>query len=149
MPSKAAFEERDGGFFPLDDDGREMVRAARGKRLMLSAHVPRNLMHHRLLFHLLRRVCEGGAWSGDEESLLIWLKLRTHQVRAIVGPDKTHFVPDSISFESMDQLAFSKWFERAVHIICTELLGRDDWQWLRDEVAAAVDGRLPERRRAA
>ena len=148
--SKAAFIERDGGLFPLDDDGREMVAAVKGKRVMVTAHAPRNLQHHRLLFALLRRICESGAWQGDEEGLLEWLKIGTHHVRTVVGPDgKVYYVPESINFESMSQDKFRRFFDRAVYLICSRLLDREDWKWLRDEVSDAVDGGLTERARAA
>lgn len=143
--TKAAFIERGGGLFPLDADGQEMVQAVKGKRVMVSAHAPRNLQHHRLLFALLRRICEAGAWDGTEETLLEWLKIGTSLVRTVVGPDgKVYYVPDSISFESMSQDKFRRFFDRAVYLICSRLLGREDWEWLRDEVVEAVDGGLTE-----
>jgi len=148
--SKAAFMERDGGLFPMDNDGREMVAAVKGKRVMASFHAPRNIRHHRLLFALLRRVSESGAWQGDEDTLLDWLKIGTHLVRTVVGPDgKVYYVPQSIAFESMSQDRFRAWFDRAIWLICTRLLGREDWEWLRDEISEAVDGGLTERARAA
>lgn len=147
---KAAFIEREGGLFPLDADGREMVAAVKGKRVLVTAHAPRNLQHHRLLFALLRRICESGAWEGDEETLLEWLKIGTHHVRTVVGPNgKPYYVPESISFESMPQDKFRRFFDRAVYLICSRLLDREDWEWLRKEITESVEKGLPERRAAA
>lgn len=147
--SKAAFIERDGALWPMDDDGREMLTAAKGKRVMVHVHAARNILHHRLLFACLRDICQAGAWDGDEESLLAWLKIATGLVDMIVGPDgKPYYVPRSVAFESMAQDAFSRWFERACFVISSRLLKSDKWEELRDRFTAAVDGGLPDRRAA-
>jgi hypothetical protein len=149
--TKAAFIKRDGALWPMDDDGRELMAAmANDKRVLVNVHAPRNLIHHRLLFYLLKRVCESGAWQGDEDTLLEWLKIGCRHTRTVVGPDgKPYYVPESISFESMPQDKFRRFFDRAVYLICSKLLGREDWKWLRDEIHKAVEGDLPERMRAA
>lgn len=147
--SKAAFFERDGALFPMDDDGREMLAAVKDKRVVVHVHAPRNVLHHRLLFALLRDICQAGAWDGDEESLLAWLKIATGLVDMIVGPDgRPYYVPRSIAFESMDQASFSRWFERACFVITARLLKSDRWEDLRDRTIASLEKSLPERRAA-
>lgn len=144
--SKGAFIERDGGFFPMDDDGREIMTASKGKRVMLSVHVPRNIVHHRLLFYLINMLCEGGAWKGDREDLLDYLKIATRHVSTIIDPatGEVFYKTKSISFESMDQAAFRRFFDRAVFIACERLLPGQDGEALRDEINVAVEGDIGE-----
>lgn len=140
--AKAAFIARDGGFFPLDADGREMVAASRqNKPVMIHSHPARNPGHHRLLFALIRTMIEGGVWEGDEESLLDYIKYGVGHVRTSLGPNgAVHTVPKSINYESMDQAAFRRFFDRACWLICHRLLRSDDWEALRDELVEMIDG---------
>lgn len=145
--SRAAFIERNGGLYPMDADGEEIIKAMAGKKAMVNVHVPRNIRHHRLLFCLMKKLMDGGAWSGSKDDLLDYLKIATHLVRTLIDPadGKTYFVPESINFESMDQVAFARWFERVVYVVCQRLLPGHDWEELRDEIIDAVDGDLGQR----
>lgn len=135
--------------WPADDDGRAMLRAMPAtKEVMVHLHAPRNPRHHRLLFALLRMVIDGGAWEGDEESLLDAIKMETRLVRPVARINgEIVLVPRSIAFESMDQEHFNRWFERAVFVIASTLLGGMDWEELRDQVIEAADGELGARAR--
>lgn len=127
----------------MDADGREIVAAAKGKRVMLNVHVARNIRHHRLLFYLISKLMDSGAWDGTKDGLLDYIKIATHHVSTLVGPDgRTYFVPQSIAFESLDQAAFRRFFDRAVYVVCERLLPGYDWEALRDEITDAIDGNL-------
>jgi hypothetical protein len=149
--TKAAFIKRNGALLPMDEDGRELIAALPDdKQVIVSVKAARNPRHHRLLFHLLNRAIEGGAWGGDISSLLDYIKIGTHHVRTIVGPDgKPYYLPLSIDYESMPQDKFSRWFDRALWLICERLLGGHDWQELRSEIVETVDGGLADRARRA
>lgn len=149
MSTKAAFVKRDGVLVPCDEDGREIMAAlAEGRQVMVRVHAARNIFHHRKLFLLLRRVIDGGAWDGDEESLLNWLKIATGLVDTVVGPKgRAYYIPRSIAFESLPQDRFSRWFDRATFVISTRLLGSDDWRKLRDEIGEIIDGEMGRRAR--
>lgn len=153
MTTKAAFEKQNGALVPLDDDGREIMRAiADGKQVMVHVHAARNVRHHRMLFVLYKKLAEGGAWDGDVDSFLNWAKIGTGHVEPVIGPNgRTYFVPKSISFELMAQDAFARWWDRLVYLVFTRLLGGDDgsgsWMMLRDEIAALIDGDMGRRAR--
>lgn len=153
MTTKAAFiKRRIAGtdcLVPMDEDGREIMAAlSEDRQVMVKVHAARNVRHHRMLFALLRRCTDAGPWDGDEESLLTWLKIGTGLVDTVIGPNgKPYYLPRSIAFESMSQDRFARWFDRAVYLISTRILGCDDWQKLRDEIAEIVDGDLGRRAR--
>lgn len=128
---------------PMDEDSCDMMTAMKpGKVVLVDIFTPRNPSHHRLLFALFKKLCDGGVWEGDMNSFLDWIKFATGHVRVSVDHcGRPHYVPKSIAFESMDQQAFSRWFDRAIYIVVQRLLSADqDWQVLRDEIIAIVDG---------
>lgn len=144
MTSKACFIKTANGLVPLDDDGREIMAALKAdKKVMVHVHAARNPDHHRLLFAMFKKLRDGGVWSGDKDSLIDYIKYGTGHVRSVIDhKGQAHIVPKSISFESMDQVAFNRFFDRACWLICHRLLQRDDWQSLRDELIEMMDGPL-------
>jgi len=128
---------------PMDDDGRDMLAAWKeGKQCMADVHVPRSPRHHRMLFALMKRCIDGGAWEGSTDTLLDWIKYATGNVRTTVDHNgQVHYAPASIAFASMDQAGFREFFDRAVAAVCTRLLGDEDWEKVRDEIIEIVDGR--------
>ncbi|MCA1298000.1 DUF1367 family protein [Stappia indica] len=132
---------------PLDADGREMVEAmTAGKPAMVRLHTPRNIKHHRMFFALLRMATDSGAWDSSEETLRDAIKIACGCVDTIIGLDgRTYFKPRSMSFESMSQAEFSRFFDRAVFYVSTHLLGDANWQAVRDRIGEMVDGDLGRR----
>ena len=129
---------------PADADAAEMLAALPASKPFMGAFkARRNPQHHRLLFAMLRDVCEAGAWEGDTDSLLLWLKLRCRLVDVHVVDGRPLTVARSIAFASMDQAAFRRFFDRACYHVCDELLaGRGLYHRLwtqqkRQPVAAA------------
>ena len=148
MPSKAPYVR---GFhpavgpclLPVTDEGRDQIAALQAdKQVMVHIHAPRNVRHHRMLFTLLNRIVEGGAWDGTPDTLLTWLKIRTGHIDTHIdaATGQAYFIPKSIAFESMAQDVFSRWFDRAVFLIAQHLLDGADWEALRDEIVTIVDG---------
>jgi len=127
---------------PMDEDGRALMeKLAGGKPVMVNVHSPRNPRHHRLFFALYAKLVEGGVWEGDEESFLDWAKFGAgHVRRSIDHLGNMHYVPKSISFESMDQVKFARFFDRVCYLVFSRLLDGDGtWEKLRDDVTAMVD----------
>lgn len=144
--TKALFRKSAAGLFPTDDESRELLRSIKeGAEVMVTAKVPRNPKHHRLLFKMLQKVAESGAWDYDVDALLEWVKHRVGHVRVIEVAGKRYVRTKSINFESMGQTEFRKFFERAVFYISTEILGAQDWKQLHDEFVQMADGPQAER----
>lgn len=152
---QAVFVRQDRGFFPVDQDGEEMVAAvADGKQVMGSFRAARNPRHHRMFFALLRVLVDNtDLFAGDTElarrAILtdcrecdLWVHPKTGEVRVEVR---------SMAFEKMDQRRFARLFDRALYVICTDYLAGAEAEDIRQKVFEIVDG--PERsalgRRAA
>lgn len=149
MPTKApymrGFHPNIGAFLvPTTDEGREQLAALKaGKEVMAHIHAPRNIKHHKMFFSLLHKVIDGGAWEGDTDSLKDAVKIATHHVELVIGLDgETYLRLLPLTFESMPQDKFNRFFDRAVYYVSTKLLGNEDWETLRDEIAEIVDGDL-------
>jgi hypothetical protein len=140
--SKAVFVKRDGVLRPVDDQGLDILCSLKeGREVMVHIHAARNPRQHRLLFALLKMAIDGGAWEGDTDSLLDYIKFGVGHTRTSIDPaGKVHIVPKSINYESMAQDAFRKFFDRAVWLVCHRLLANDNWELLRDEIVETVDG---------
>lgn len=139
--------KRDGILRPVDDDGLEiLINLKEDQQVMVNIHAARNPRQHRLLFALIKMVIDGGAWDGDTDSLLEYIKYGVGHVRTSIDPDGVvHTVPASIKYESMPQDKFNRFFDRAVWLISSRLLANDNWEGIRDDVIEAVDGGLTER----
>lgn len=153
--SKAVFARRGHGFVPVDQDGEDMLAAVKdGKQVMGTFKAARNPRHHRMFFALLRVLVDNAdLFAGDTElarrTILtdcrecdVWFHPKTGEVRVEVR---------SIAYERMDQVRFSRLFERALYVICNDYLAGADADGIRQQVFDIVDG--PERsslgRRAA
>lgn len=113
-----------------------------GREVMISARRPRNPKFHRLAFALLRLVVENTDRWSDEADLLQDLKLATghveKRVSALTG--EVYAAPRSISFASMDEDKFKRWFNRAAYVLATDVLHVAP-QTLIDEVNAMIEPR--------
>lgn len=110
------FLQRTGNF--LAPDGDESIAALEtipmGKTLKAEVTQPRNIKHHKLFFALCGRIGAGigkpAAWVADA------FKVETGTFTVYHYGGKDHMVLGSISFASMDQIAFREFFERCVEI---------------------------------
>ena len=96
----------------------------KGQTALLSYWKPRNIKHHRKLFALLNKVISSGGWDYDLDSLLHFVKLNAGYVALVFIPQIQEYiqVPKSISFASMSQDEFEKFYDKAIEC-CAQLLG--------------------------
>ncbi len=97
-----------------DDAARELLRRIRlGRTVKADVTSPRNVKHHSKFFALLNTVWSAtGDWPSVED-LLIELKIRLGITKEVVIRESGEVVKilGSISFASMDQDAFDKFYE--------------------------------------
>ena len=105
---------------PDDADAIEYAQAAKeGQLFVIDLKVQRNVKQHRLFFRLLNFVVNQSDKYTSVDQLLVSLKIATGRVDTIIGRDgKTYFVPQSISFASMDGVKFQRFFKACVDLIC-------------------------------
>lgn len=148
--TKGSFIRRGNTLVAADDATAEILSALpEGKEIVVPVKASRNPRQHRMFFALLNEVIKAGAWEGDTDSLLYWLKLRNRHVHVMEVNGSTIASPRSISFESMPQDKFMRFFDRSIYFICTELLADEEWEKFRDDFIARVEGPYRDQRDAA
>lgn len=101
--------------WPADDESvAEFAKLPQDKPLQVEAKQPRNIKHHRLYWKLCARI--GHGIGRDAEYIDRAFKIETGHVDVFSYGGKAHLVPRSISFDKMDQLAFSQFFESCVQV---------------------------------
>lgn len=146
MKTALVLVKRDGGLFPVDDEGKaEIDRLAPGKECLAEIRTPRNVRQHRLFFKLLQVLVENSDDFDDIDDALIRVKIATHEVDVKIEKDTgtAYFVPRSIAFASMDGTRFGRLFDRALYVITERWLVGMDRDELRQQIYDMVDG--PER----
>jgi len=89
-----------------------------GKDVLLRVFKPRNIDHHRKLFAILNCVCSNSETYQDVDELLTIVKIATGFTTAVQGLDgKIYRIPKSISFASMPQDVFERFFKRATYAL--------------------------------
>jgi hypothetical protein len=116
----------------------DLAKLGTKKPVMVDVRQPRSLPMHRLLFALLRKVCEN-CEGVSENALLSWLKVQLGHVDYMpLGLGRSYAAPASISFASMDQGAFQVFFDGAVDLICEQIIPGLDKPALLKEVQELV-----------
>jgi hypothetical protein len=121
MSGEIFMERTVGGLKPCDDYGIEVLRKIKmGEVIQCELNKPRNLAHHRKFWALLNVFwAAAGEWS-SAYAVLIELKVRLGHVQKVVIRETGEIVsvPRSISFASMDQMAFEEFYERSLIELC-------------------------------
>ena len=117
-----------GTLVPADEECAErMQRVKDGALVMVSARTSRNPVQHRLLWHLARLVADNSDDFLNAEHVVEQIKIGTGLTDNVllripgVG-DVIQMRGRSIAFESMPQMEFEEWFERALDYVVTDLL---------------------------
>lgn len=114
-----------GAFVPDGEADQERCKRFKlGEVVRAKVSKPRNYEHHKKLFALLRFIAENSDIYNTERKALTVLKILTGHVEFIADPRTGELVaqPDSISFEAMDQIEFSEWYENAVKAACQHVV---------------------------
>jgi hypothetical protein len=121
-----------GGLAPVDDLAREAIGAyGNGEIIRVRLHRDRNPRHHRLFFGLLKLVYDNQEKYLSTEALRFAITVQAGYVdEVILSGDRVALRPKSISFGSMDQNEFKKFYDAALKAIPELLpeLGHVDWE---------------------
>jgi hypothetical protein len=136
----------------VDDEGADLLHKLKdGRDVECGVVQRRNIRHHRLLFSLLKLCVERLEAFPNTDIALIALKIGCGLCTAFIDREtgKTFYVPKSISFASMDQTEFNKFFDAAVALIANRWAPpRTTPEDIRKEILEMTDGphALAERR---
>ena len=122
MEETGTFSVGKGVLLPLDDLARTLVGKLKvGDRVLVKVHRPRNPDHHRLAFAVLQRIA--AAKGESVETVLTWLKVALGRVDFVLMPSgKSVACPRSISFSSMSQDEFQRFWNEALRLIFEHIM---------------------------
>lgn len=128
-----SFVRRGGHLVPTDVHADEMLSKIRdGQEVLVTIRKARNPAHHRYFFAMLRAVTDNtDEWSSEDE-LLIALKIAAGHVDRCSLLDGTVVeMPRSINFGAMDEIAFTRWKNRAAYLL-SQYLGVDPVTFMKE-----------------
>lgn len=146
MEANLVMKRTKAGLEPANPDSADMLEKIKvGERVLVKVHRPRSIDQHRLFWSLLTKVAEASEFETPER-LLVALKLALGRYDLMKLPSgKVVPAPHSISFGSMPQEQFRRFFDDAVRLICEHILPGSNFE----ELAADVHAMLDDTRRAA
>lgn len=111
------------GFSPADDEATEAVKKIK-LDTVVSCEVKRqrNYQHHKLYFALLNLVIGNHEKYDNTDDLLFEIKLRLGYCTRIIIDGNVQYKPKSISFKSMDQDTFNKFYSKSLDVILKHFL---------------------------
>lgn len=114
-----AFIRRGKSLVPADVHAEDIFESIKdGKQCLVRIWKPRNVDHHRKLFAILNCVCDNSEVYNDVEELLSIVKIAVGYTNAVQGLDGNIYrIPQSISFASMPQDKFERFFKRATYAL--------------------------------
>ncbi|KKM19360.1 hypothetical protein LCGC14_1656420 [marine sediment metagenome] len=135
-----AFRKRLGTLIPTDEESEAaLARIPVGSIVMVKIRRPRNVLHHRKLFALLNLVVNNQEHYETTEHLLAAIKVATGHCHTYpMKNGNVTYIPKSISFASMDQTAFDKFWDGAVKFICSKVIPGVDRADLENEILSMV-----------
>lgn len=124
---------------PVDAISAEEIAELPAHDLLVTVRTPRSVKQHRLAWALADKVADSCDWLHDRSDAMDYLKLRAHHVRIVVEPSgRTVLLPKSISWASLPQPAFNRFFNRIVWLVCNEIVPGIEEKALRDELLKMV-----------
>ena len=133
---------------PIDAEGEAVLRnLGQGEIVRVEIKRPRNVLFHRKLFALLTIILDNQEFYKSIEDLLDVAKIRAGHVRVVETKMGQVLVPKSISFASMDDVAFANFYDRVIVWVVTEVipgLKRKDLDEAVEAELLEFGGREPE-----
>ena len=143
---KAVFRKHGTSLVPVDDEGLAAVRKLpEGRDVVIDVKRARNPRHHRLYWALINFISmHSPRFEGVSlDKIHVALKLATGFVDTFIDVETGHacYVPKSIAYESLDQTAFSAFFDDACTVIAQRWMPAGVTpKDVRDELIRMVDG---------
>jgi len=123
-------------------DREHLLEIPEGKDLSVKTSRSRSSKQHRLFWSLMKIVVDNHPYYLRPEQLVEWLKVRLGYVEEVMFHDGGMMTKvSSISFSSMGQDDFQKFFNLALHVIISEVapIGREQ---LLKEVEAVLGEKM-------
>ena len=125
------------GFSPGDDHAVEtMKRWPIGTRVKADCRIPRAARTHKRYWALVKLIYENTEQFRSADMVHQFLKIRAGHCTPIVSKrtGEVFLVPDSISYDTLDETEFQQVWRRIVDVVCEEILPGVDQDSLEYEI---------------
>lgn len=137
----ALFRKELSGLRPVNSIASDkMAKLKLGDVVAIDVRKPRCLGHHRMYWALMQIVADNMEGDYSAEVVSDVIKLRTGHVTVVRTKRGEVFLPKSISFASMDQIAFNEFFDRAIKVVVADIIPGINSDALRQEVEQIIGG---------
>lgn len=107
-----------GTFVPaFDSDHESAKKIGMGEIFEIDYKKVRNPKFHRKFFALIKLVYDNQESFENMNDLRHWLTMKAGFYKEVTTPDGTMFLPESISFSTMDEIKFSELYNRVVDVV--------------------------------
>lgn len=108
----------DNHFIPSSDEDYEKVRKFKaGEVYKGDIKKPRNIKFHRKFFALINTIYDIQRHFDNIKALRYWLTMKAGYFQLFIAPNGENvYIPDSISFDKMDGIAFEDLFNKVIDI---------------------------------
>jgi hypothetical protein len=139
-------EKLEDALHPVDEDSINAMRQIPERTIVkVKVSIPRNIRQHRLFFALIKLMwvhqLEPRQFPTEDSLRAAVLIAIGHVIEVRCYDGTTRFIPDSIAFGRMDNIAFQQLLDSAIHFITTFLLPGMGNRDLEQQVADML--RLP------
>lgn len=134
------------GFFPVDDEGAEVLHKVKtGREVSGDIKQKRHPKHHRLFFAILKflRLHAERFENMPTDKIKDAVKLATGLADTFIDAEtgETYYVLRSISWASMDETEFTRFFDQACLVIANRWMPPNTTaESVRTELLAMIDG---------
>lgn len=114
------------GLAPADDHAAGILkRWPLGEHVRADVRKPRSGRTHRRYWALVNLVYQNSEQFKSPDQVHAYLKIRAGHCTPIIakGTGEIFLVPDSISYDSLDETSFREVWERVVQVVSEEILG--------------------------
>ena len=106
-----------GAFYPIGDESTELMKSLENKEYVISLTTHRNNKFHRLAFSLLNMIFDNQDGFTNFDIFREWITMKAGYVITGVAPNGTTvFMAESLSFESMPQEKFERWYSSVIDV---------------------------------
>lgn len=128
-----------GSLRPVDSAGEEELQHLKGGPVMVEIKQPRNANHHRLYWALINIVWQNQERYPTTYALHSAIKIAAGIRTEIELPNGIKgYIPGSIAFHKMNQMEFSKFYDRVCDLVAEHFLVGVTSEELKREVSAMI-----------
>mgnify|MGYP001616039350 FL=1 len=132
-----------GSLIPVDEAGEEALRQIKnGDLIHIEVKRTRNINHHRKYWAMVHLVFANQSRYETPQLLHSALKISSGHYDMLTMPNgHVYKIPKSTSFEKMDQIEFSQYYDRVCDLVAKYFLPGVDVESLKSEIEEIIGAR--------